>query len=67
MTTVRSLNRVYTPQGQPGFVGHGHIARPVIQGDFSETDPFILLMDDILDKKDDEPAEGHIRMPGLRL
>jgi redox-sensitive bicupin YhaK (pirin superfamily) len=58
MTTVRSLSRVYTPQGQPGFLGQGHIARPVIQGDFSETDPFILLMDDILDKKDDEPAGG---------
>jgi redox-sensitive bicupin YhaK (pirin superfamily) len=29
-----------------------------MQGDFSETDPFILLMDDILDKKDDEPAGG---------
>ena len=49
---------VYTPQGQPGFLGQGHTARPVIQTDFSNSDPFILLMDDILDKKDDTPAGG---------
>lgn len=54
----RKLEKVETPQGQPGFLGAGHIARPVIMNNFSETDPFILLMDDILDKQDDEPAGG---------
>lgn len=34
------------------------MARPVISGSFSESDPFILLMDDMLDKKDDEPVGG---------
>lgn len=47
-----------TPEGQPGFLGAGHIARPVVMGSFLRTDPFIFLMDDMLDKKDDKPAGG---------
>ena len=47
-----------TPQGQPGFLGRGHVARPVIQRSFAESDPFIMLMDDMLDKKDDTPVGG---------
>lgn len=58
MSTIRRLHRVYNPPAQPGFLGQGHTARPVIQDDFSESDPFILLMDDMLDKKDDKPAGG---------
>jgi quercetin 2,3-dioxygenase len=58
MNTIKRLHRVYSPPAQPGFLGQGHIARPVIQMDFSESDPFILLMDDMLDKKDDTPAGG---------
>lgn len=58
MATQRQIERVYTPVEQPGFLGAGHLARPVIQGSFSQTDPFILLMDDMLDKKDNEPAGG---------
>jgi redox-sensitive bicupin YhaK (pirin superfamily) len=58
MNTIKKLHRVYNPPAQPGFLGKGHIARPVIQIDFDESDPFIMLMDDILDKKDDAPAGG---------
>ena len=58
MTSIRKIARVYTPQGEPGFLGQGHIARRVIQTDFLNSDPFIILMDDILDKKDDTPAGG---------
>jgi quercetin 2,3-dioxygenase len=58
MTKNRKLTRVYTPPTQPGFLGRGHLARPVIQGGFSQSDPFIMLMDDMLDKKDDTPAGG---------
>jgi quercetin 2,3-dioxygenase len=29
-----------------------------MEGDFADTDPFILLMDDMLEKKDDHPAAG---------
>ena len=58
MTTKRKLNKVYTPASQQGFLGKGHIARPVIQVDFTESDPFIMLMDDMLDKKDNVPVGG---------
>jgi hypothetical protein len=58
MSIKRKLVRIYTPEGQPGFLGAGHIARPVISGSFSDSDPFIMLMDDMLDKKDNEPVGG---------
>ena len=58
MAIRRKLVQLDRPQGQPGFLGRGHIARPVIQRSFAESDPFIMLMDDILDKKDDEPVGG---------
>ena len=58
MSIKRKLIKIRTPQGQPGFLGPGHIARPVISGSFSDSDPFILLMDDMLDKKNDEPVGG---------
>ncbi|HEY9340641.1 MAG TPA: pirin-like C-terminal cupin domain-containing protein [Hanamia sp.] len=58
MSIKRKLVKIDTPQGQPGFLGPGHIARPVISGSFSDSDPFIMLMDDMLDKKDNEPVGG---------
>jgi quercetin 2,3-dioxygenase len=58
MSIARKITHINTPQGQPGFLGQGHIARPVIQRSFAESDPFIMLMDDVLDKKDDSPAGG---------
>jgi quercetin 2,3-dioxygenase len=58
MSNKRRLVRKYEPAGSPGFLGAGHIARALVQGDFRDTDPFILLMDDMLDKKTDEPVGG---------
>ncbi|MEJ1238303.1 pirin-like C-terminal cupin domain-containing protein [Chryseolinea sp. T2] len=58
MTIKRKAAWVYAPPSHPGFLGNGHIARPVIQSDYEHSDPFIILMDDMLDKKDDEPAGG---------
>lgn len=58
MTMKRRIEHVDTPQGEPGFLGAGHTARPVIQRSFAESDPFILLMDDMLDKKDTTPVGG---------
>lgn len=58
MTIKRKLNHRYTPPSQAGFLGRGHIARPVIQVDFEQSDPFIMLMDDMLDKQDDIPVGG---------
>ncbi len=54
----RKLVKVQTPRAQQGFLGPDHIARAVIQNDFSNSDPFIILMDDFLDKKDNEPVGG---------
>ncbi|HTA27977.1 MAG TPA: pirin-like C-terminal cupin domain-containing protein [Bacteroidia bacterium] len=54
----RKITRIHTPKDEPGFLGAGHIARRVVGGSFLETDPFIYLMDDILDKKDKSPAGG---------
>src|SRR3954451_21238314 len=58
MSIKRKVVQIYTPQREPGFLGRGHIARPVIQRSFADSDPFILLMDDMLDKKDKEPVGG---------
>ncbi len=58
MSIDRKLVRIHTPKAEPGFLGRGHMARPVITGSFSESDPFIMLMDDMLDKKDNEPVGG---------
>ncbi|GAB3891866.1 pirin family protein [Larkinella knui] len=54
----RTVSRLYTPHNEPGFLGAGHVARTVLTGGFAQTDPFIFLMDDMLDKKDNEPAGG---------
>ena len=58
MAIKRTLQRIETPQAHPGFLGRGHMARAVITGSFSQSDPFILLMDDVLDKEDNEPVGG---------
>jgi redox-sensitive bicupin YhaK (pirin superfamily) len=58
MSHKRKLIRIDTPAAQPGFLGPDHIARPVISGSFSDSDPFIMLMDDMLDKKDNTPVGG---------
>ncbi|SFE59961.1 pirin family protein [Spirosoma endophyticum] len=54
----RTVSSLYTPHNEQGFLGAGHVARTVLTGGFKKTDPFIFLMDDILDKKDNEPAGG---------
>lgn len=59
MTLIkRKLVHVSTPRGEPGFLGAGHVARPVIDRTFRESDPFIMLMDDMLDKRDNDPVGG---------
>jgi len=54
----REISKSYTPKTEQGFLGAGHMARSVVVGGFEATDPFIFLMDDMLDKKDDDPAGG---------
>jgi redox-sensitive bicupin YhaK (pirin superfamily) len=58
MKLKRKLSRIYKPEARNGFLGPGHIARAVINGNFFDSDPFIMLMDDRLDKKDEEPVGG---------
>lgn len=58
MSVIRKLTKIQTPAAQQGFLGAGHTARAVIQVDYTESDPFILLMDDVLDKKDGNPVGG---------
>src|SRR6476646_182009 len=58
MSIRRKLVEINTPEGQPGFLGAGHTARAVVGGKFSESDPFIFLMDDWLDKRDHEYVGG---------
>ncbi|WP_426293479.1 pirin family protein [Dyadobacter endophyticus] len=55
---IRNIVSIKTPPAQPGFLGPDHTARAVIYHEFEHSDPFILLMDDFLDKKDDEPVGG---------
>lgn len=51
MSQQRGISRVVNvPPAEPGFVGPGHLAAPVVSPDnFEMTDPFILLMDDHFD------------------
>lgn len=58
MNLKRNLIKTVVPENHPGFLGAGHTARPVVSGGFKATDPFIMLMDDIIDKKDTKPVGG---------
>lgn len=58
MNISRKLHHVYTPVAQQGFLGSGHLARMLIQVDFDQSDPFIMLVDDELNKQDEQPAGG---------
>ena len=58
MSIQRKIIKTDFPKSEPGFLGAGHMARPLISGSFCESDPFILLMDDVLDKKDTTPVGG---------
>ena len=57
-TIKRKLIQAYAAPIERGFLGNGHLARAVIQVPYSQSDPFIALMDDMLDKKDNSPAGG---------
>ena len=55
----RKIDRITANPAHPGFLGEGHIATPVIDGqDFSKTDPFIILMDDRLNLPGGPPVGG---------
>jgi redox-sensitive bicupin YhaK (pirin superfamily) len=51
MAGTRDIARVVqTPPPAPGFIGEGHTAVPVVSpADFARNDPFIALMDDLIE------------------
>lgn len=55
----RTLAQITTPHAHEGFLGEGHIAAAVIDGThFSQSDPFMLLMDDRIDLPGGPPVGG---------
>jgi len=55
----RTVSRIERPAPEPGFLGEGHTAVPVIRAEqFERNDPFILLMDDRVHLSGDRPAGG---------
>lgn len=55
----RKIARVLSHNLHQGFLGLGHSAAAIIDGnDFKNTDPFIVLMDDRLDLPGGEPVGG---------
>lgn len=56
----RKIAQILNPKASQGFLGQGHTAIPVIDGNsFDQTDPFILLMDDQLNL----PGNGTVGGP----
>jgi len=58
MLIKRKIVTSYRPSDERGFLGPDHTARAVVQVPYPDSDPFILLMDDMLDKKDTTPVGG---------
>lgn len=55
----RNIKQVRTHSMHQGFLGKGHMASALIDGsNFSQSDPFVLLMDDRLDLPGGEPVGG---------
>ena len=57
MLIERELIKIDTLHQETGFLGAGHISRGMMNN-FPETDPFIVFMDDVLDKKNEHRIEG---------
>jgi redox-sensitive bicupin YhaK (pirin superfamily) len=58
MSIKRKIIKSYTPSPHQGFMGPDHTARAVIQVGYAESDPFIVLMDDVLNKQNGDPVGG---------
>jgi redox-sensitive bicupin YhaK (pirin superfamily) len=58
MILRRKITRIHVPEEGIGFLGPGHTASHLVTGDYTDTDPFIALMDDKLDKQDFAPSGG---------
>lgn len=67
MAIQRKITDIYEAKGHQGFMGPDHIARAVIQVGFPQSDPFIMLMDDFLDKSNDDPVGGSHPHAGFEI
>ncbi len=55
----RKIEKITANPPHPGFLGEGHTATAVVDGnDFERTDPFIILMDDKLNLPGGSPVGG---------
>ncbi|HSZ72630.1 MAG TPA: pirin family protein, partial [Cytophagaceae bacterium] len=54
----RSVTHIHHPLPHRGFMGPDHAARLLIDVDYKESDPFIMLADDRLVKTTNEPVGG---------
>jgi len=56
---TRSIAKITENPWKPGFLGTGHRAKPVLDGmPYTDTDPFIVFMDDDLNLPGGEPVGG---------
>ncbi len=56
---TRIIDKITQSPLRPGFLGQGHLAAAVVNGqNFEASDPFIILMDDQLDLPGGEPVGG---------
>jgi len=58
MVIKRTMEYSYSAPIEAGFLGEGHRARSVLQVPYAKSDPFIALMDDMLQKETSSPAGG---------
>jgi len=58
MSVKRKLIKINTLHQEPFLLGGGHRSRAVMMNNFSETDPFILFMDDVFEKKNKQHVDG---------
>jgi redox-sensitive bicupin YhaK (pirin superfamily) len=56
MARKRNVVSTHIPAGHTGFIGLEHTARTMIGDTYPQSDPFILLMDDWLDKRTATPV-----------
>jgi redox-sensitive bicupin YhaK (pirin superfamily) len=57
MTVKRKLTKISVPHQESLFLGAGHTSRAVMMSNFSETDPFMLLIDDVFEKTDQQQVD----------
>jgi quercetin 2,3-dioxygenase len=58
MSVKRKLIKISAPNQEQFFLGAGHTSNAVMMNNFSETDPFMLLLDDVFEKKNKQQVDS---------